>query len=240
MAPAAPKISSKVLAMRSYSILAWPPAGQLIARASAGFPFRDVVALAEDWCAGFGCQKLHFFLAPAFDHVRNGAARFHQEQRRHARNPESVARWKAAVLVVEQSRKRDAKIFVELARVARVVLRDAVDRESPGRMEALQKRKRQLADRAGDLEEGQQRRPASGYLPQANVTAAQKFQADIRHGRAGIEKLRLSSSGHASSVRRLVGQTPWSARDALVPLPAQPYQPSCMWGRRFRLPTLVN
>src|ERR1017187_8654951 len=202
MAPAAPRISSMVLGIRSDPILAWPPAGQLITRPSAGFPFRDVVALAEHRHAGLGPEPFHFLFAPAFDYVRNGAAGFHQEQRRHARNPEGVARRKAASLMVEQNRKRHAKILVKLARVARVVLRDAVDRQSPGRVETLQKRKRQLADRAGDLEECQQDRSAGGDLPQGGRTAAQEFQADIRHVRPGVEKSWLFSSGHPSSVRR--------------------------------------
>src|ERR1017187_8379260 len=216
MAPAAPKISSKVLAMRSYSILAWPPAGQLIARSSAGFPFGDVVALTEDGRAGFGCEELHFLLAPAFDYVGNGAAALHQEQGRHARNPEGIARGKAAILIVEQSWERDAEILVELARVAGAVLRDAVDGESPGEVEALQEWKSQLADRTGDLEEGQQCGAAGGDLqqcgaaggdlPQGGLTAGEKFQAEIGQWRAGVEKLGLFSSGHVSSVRREDGR----------------------------------
>src|SRR5271157_2778114 len=103
MAPAAPSISSMVLGIRSGPILAWPPAGQLIARPSAGFPFRNVVALTENVRAGPGPEPFHLPLAPAFDHARNGAIALHQEQRRHARNSEGVARGKAFVFVVQQS-----------------------------------------------------------------------------------------------------------------------------------------
>src|SRR5207302_7246606 len=128
-AAAVPKISSSVLAIRSfYSSVA--PDRSLVARASAGLPGGNAVGLADR------AELLHLLLIPSFDHAADASIGLDQEHGGNVRDPEGIAGGEA-VLGIEQGREGEIEGLVELARVAGVVLRDAVDAEFG--MQALDK-----------------------------------------------------------------------------------------------------
>src|SRR5579883_2307439 len=80
---------------------------------------------------------------------------------------------------VEQRGKGDLELFLELGGAVLVVLRDGDHRQRAGG-DAVQKRQRQLANRATDLIEGEQRRTVLQDLPERQPAAAQPIQRELR------------------------------------------------------------
>ena len=74
----------------------------------------------------------------------------------------------------------DPEVVVEFAGVVRIVLRDSIDLEGPGGVDAVEVGKGEMADRAGDFEEGQQDGAAGDQAGKRGLAAIEQRQAEIR------------------------------------------------------------
>ena len=151
-----PKMSNPLLAIGLYSILALTPAGSLIAGASTGLPCGHIVAGTEGRDTGDPAELLDFSLDPALDDAGDRAVALDQEQGRDAGDAEGIAGGKSFSSRSSRVGKVTPKCSVELAGVLVVILRDAVDGERAGGVQAFEEGKGHLADGAGDFEEGEE------------------------------------------------------------------------------------
>jgi hypothetical protein len=92
--------------------------------------------------------------------------------------------------------KADTEITVEFPCVRGVILRDAANRERAAGMQSLQKRHRQLAHRAGHLEEDQQHTAAGRQFGEGGFPALQAREPEVRCAFTGIEKRTQPPGGH--------------------------------------------
>src|SRR5436853_6678519 len=134
---AVPRISRTMLAMVCFHFSVGP-AGSLVARVSAGLPFRNVFARMEGVDARLGAERKNLTAAPALHRLSDRAVRLHQIHRRHARNPVIVAYRKAALLRIQKGGKSDAIFAVELDRIRVIVLRNTINRELSGGVNPFQ------------------------------------------------------------------------------------------------------
>lgn len=139
-------------------LLAPPPHGRLVTRASTGFPFRHVIAGLNQRHAISRAKRSHLLLIPPVDGLRDRAIAFDQKRGGNVRQSIGVADRKARGLQIEKNRKSNSVALGELARLSRVILRDAVHGEPSRLTQSFEKRKRELAHRTRNLEKGQQYR----------------------------------------------------------------------------------
>src|SRR5580704_17481313 len=143
----------------------------LVLRASAGLPFRDVFLLAKRLHAGAIAQRFQVALRKSADRFGDVPVRLHEKHRRHARYAECIAGGISVFGLVQQCRKSHAKTLIECLGGGGVVLRDSDDLHGRTGRKTLQKRKRKLAHRTTDFVKREQHRSLPEYLVERNIGA---------------------------------------------------------------------
>src|SRR5579883_637187 len=100
------------------------------------------------------------------------------------RNPEGVAGRIMVALAIEQGGKRDLEPLLELRGAVLVILRYGDDRQRAGG-DAVQKRQRQLANRATDFIKREQHRAALQNLLERLPAAAHAIERELRRDGTG-------------------------------------------------------
>lgn len=120
---------------------------------------------SEEWLRGqivallqVGCDLLQIAFAETHTTYGDGPVRFYEKDCRDI--GETIGIRDGIGVGIDQSKKIDPVFFIELSRLARLVLRDSDYSDvcvTEAVVKALEKREGKLANGAGDLEEGEYR-----------------------------------------------------------------------------------